>query len=475
MQHLESVDFANKIKDLIDGLKAICASYGLGNDGNEFKIITQVFLYKLINDKFAYEVKQIDQTLTQGEKWEQVLRNKTEEDYEFLLLQLPPDTAKLKPDHFIATLFERSTKAEFAKFFDDTLQDIALKNSEIFSVKTEGNTRVPLFDRVSEFITDTSKRDDFCRAMINQLVKFSAEHIFTEKYDFFATLFEYLIKDYNKDNGGKYAEYYTPHAVAKIMAAILVTDSVQNVTVYDPSAGSGTLLMNIAHAIGEDRCTIYSQDISQKASSLLRLNLILNNLVHSIPNIIQGNTMLHPYHRQGSQLAKFDFIVSNPPFKMDFSDYRDSLETKENNQRFFAGIPKVPGKAKDKMAIYSLFLQHIMFSLKAKGKAAVVVPTGFITAQAGIDKAIRQKLVEERMLAGVVSMPSNIFATTGTNVSILFMDKSNQGEVVLIDASGLGETVKDGKSQKTVLTAEEENQIIEVFNNTALCMITPYR
>jgi len=239
---------------------------------------------------------------------------------------------------------------------------------------------------------------------------------------------------------------------------------VQNVTVYDPSAGSGTLLMNIAHAIGEERCTIYSQDISQKASSLLRLNLILNNLVHSIPNIIQGNTMLHPYHRQGSQLAKFDFIVSNPPFKMDFSDYRESL-TKENNQRFFAGIPKVPNKATDKMAIYSLFLQHIMFSLNAKGKAAVVVPTGFITAQAGIDKAIRQKLVEERMLAGVVSMPSNIFATTGTNVSILFMDKSNQGEVVLIDASGLGETVKDGKNQKTVLTAKEENKIIEVFNN----------
>ena len=465
MQHLESVEFTNKIKDLIDGLKAICASYGLGNDGNEFKIITQVFLYKLINDKFAYEVKQIDETLTKGEKWEQVLNNKTEEEYEFLLLQLPPDTARLKPDHFIATLFERSTKAEFAKFFDDTLQDIALTNSDIFSVKTEGNTRVPLFDRVSEFITDTSKRDDFCRAMINQLVEFSAEHIFTEKYDFFATLFEYLIKDYNKDNGGKYAEYYTPHAVAKIMAAILVTESVQNVTVYDPSAGSGTLLMNIAHAIGEDRCTIYSQDISQKASSLLRLNLILNNLVHSIPNIIQGNTMLHPYHRQGSQLAKFDFIVSNPPFKMDFSDYQGSLNTKENNQRFFAGIPKVPNKATDKMAIYSLFLQHIIFSLNAKGKAAVVVPTGFITAQAGIDKAIRQKLVEERMLAGVVSMPSNIFATTGTNVSILFMDKSNQGEVVLIDASGLGETVKDGKNQKTVLTAAEENQIIEVFNN----------
>ncbi|MFN9867726.1 MAG: N-6 DNA methylase, partial [Pseudanabaena sp.] len=248
------------------------------------------------------------------------------------------------------------------------------------------------------------------------------------------------------------------------MAAILVSQPVQNVTVYDPSAGSGTLLMSIAHAIGEERCTIYSQDISQKSSSLLRLNLILNNLVHSIPNIIQGNTLEHPYHKQGADLETFDYIVSNPPFKMDFSDYVDNLDTKANNERFFAGIPKIPSKAKDKMAIYTLFLQHIIYSLKPKGKAAVVVPTGFITAQSGIDRAIREKLVNERMLAGVVSMPSNIFATTGTNVSILFMDRGNKGDVVLIDASGLGETVKDGKNQKTVLTIDEEAQIISTFN-----------
>ena len=93
-----------------------------------------------------------------------------------------------------------------------------------------------------------------------------------------------------------------------------------------------------------------------------------------------------------------------------------------------------------------------------------MVPTGFITAQSGIDKRIRQKLVDEKMLAGVVSMPSNIFATTGTNVSILFIDDSNDGDVVLVDASNLGEKVKDGKNQKTVLTPEEEQQIIDVFN-----------
>jgi len=116
------------------------------------------------------------------------------------------------------------------------------------------------------------------------------------------------------------------------------------------------------------------------------------------------------------------------------------------------------------MAIYLLFLQHIIASLSKKGKAAIVVPTGFITAQAGIEKGIRQHLVENKMLAGVVSMPSNIFATTGTNVSILFLDASNKGDIVLIDASNLGTKVKDGKNQKTLLSTAEEDQIIRVFN-----------
>ena len=188
--------------------------------------------------------------------------------------------------------------------------------------------------------------------------------------------------------------------------------------------------------------------------------------MHSIHNIIKGNTILDPYHKQSNgELEKFNFITSNPPFKLDFSDFSADLDSKENHERFFAGIPNVPAKKKESMAIYLMFLQHIIFSLKDNGKAAVVVPTGFITAQSGIDKKIRQKLIDEKMLAGVVSMPSNIFANTGTNVSILFIDKTNKGDVVLIDASNLGETIKDGKNQKTVLTHAEEDQIIDTFNN----------
>ncbi|WOA30139.1 HsdM family class I SAM-dependent methyltransferase [Alloalcanivorax xenomutans] len=462
------LEFRDKTKALIDSLKNICAHYGLGNDGNEFKIISQTFLYKFLNDKFAYEAKKIDEKVANSEKWEEALAAMSEDELEMLQLQMGGDTARLKPHHFISYLFGQQNAPDFSKLFDDTLRDIALTNNDVFAVKTDGGAKVVLFERVSEYIADEAKRDAFCRAIINKLVEFSFERIFTQKFDFYATIFEYLIKDYNSNSGGKYAEYYTPHAVARIMAAILVPTEqqgkVKNVSCYDPSAGSGTLLMNVAHAIGENRCSIYTQDISQKSSNLLRLNLILNNLVHSIPNVIQGNTVLHPYHRDGKDLKRFDYIVSNPPFKMDFSDFRDELDSKENKERFFAGIPKIKAKAKDKMEIYQLFLQHIIHSLKKGGKAAVVVPTGFITAQSGIDKGIRKYLVEHKMLAGVVSMPSNIFATTGTNVSILFMDDSNKGNVVLIDASNLGEKIKDGKNQKTVLTQEEEQRIIDTFN-----------
>lgn len=457
-------DFTAQTKELIDKLKAVCTTYGLGNDGNEFKIITQVFLYKFMNDKFGYEVKQ-ELNLKSGESWEKAVENLTDADYEMLLLGMNPDNAKLKREHYLTYLWNKQSSEQFAKLFDDTLRDIAIFNNEIFSVKTGTGTKVTLFDELSNFITDSSQRDNFCRAIINPLVNFSFEQIFSQKFDFFSTIFEYLIKDYNKDGGGKYAEYYTPHAVSKIMAAILVDKEFSNVTCYDPAAGSGTLLMNLAHEIGEDRCTIYSQDISQKSSSMLRLNLILNNLVHSIQNIIQGNTLVTPYHKEGDKLMTFDFIASNPPFKLDFSDFRETLGSKENQARFFAGIPNVPTKDKDKMSIYLLFIQHIMFSLSAKGRAAIVVPTGFITAQSGIEKKIRERLVESKMLRGVVSMPSNIFATTGTNVSILFIDKTNtKGDIVLMDASKLGTKIKDGKNQKTVLSLDEEQRIIDTFN-----------
>lgn len=457
-----------KTKAMIDDLKTVCANYGLGNASSEYKIITEVFLYKFLNDKFLHEIRKVDDKLQNVENIEETLTNMDDDEYEFLLASLPPATAQLKKEHFISFLFNNKNREKFNELFDETLVDIANFNIDVFAVKTGSEDKIRLFDALSVFVTETNKRADFCRAIIDKLVAFSFEEAFSQKYDFFAAVFEYLIKDYNKDFG-KYAEYYTPHSIASIIAKILVLEGVQNVNIYDPAAGSGTLVLALAHQIGEENCTIYTQDISQKSNEFLRLNLILNNLVHSLGNVVHGDTLLEPQHlnKQKNGLMKFDYIVSNPPFNVDFSDNRDTLAGENYKERFLAGVPKVPNKDKDKMAIYQMFLQHIIYSLKEDGKAAVVVPTGFLTAGTGIPKSIREYIIKERMLRGVISMPSNIFATTGTNVSILFLDRANKdGKVLLMDASKLGHKEKvDGKNQRTVLEPEEIQDIIGTFIN----------
>ena len=118
------------------------------------------------------------------------------------------------------------------------------------------------------------------------------------------------------------------------------------------------------------------------------------------------------------------------------------------------------------MSIYLCFIQHILWSLKEDGKAAIVVPTGFITAKLGIEKKVRQTIVDNHWLKGVISMPSKIFANTGTNVSVIFIDKSNKdGKIILVDASNLGEKRKEGKNQRTVLSKDEVKLIEDTFIN----------
>lgn len=252
------------------------------------------------------------------------------------------------------------------------------------------------------------------------------------------------------------------------MARLLVGDNadLHSMECYDPSAGTGTLLMALSHQIGEDRCTIFSQDISQRSNKMLKLNLLLNGLVSSLDNAIQGDTLVSPYHKSddGQQLRQFDFVVSNPPFKMDFSDTREKIAAMP--ARFGQESPMCLPK-KESMAIYTCFIQHVINSLKKTGKGAIVIPTGFITAKSGIENKILHKIVDDKVVFGCVSMPSNVFANTGTNVSVLFFDKSaSSDKVILIDASKLGEEYKDANGLKKVrLNDDEIERIVTTFLN----------
>ena len=460
-----------KTIQLIDELKATCATYGMGNDGNEYKIITQVFLYKFLNDKFGYELKRaksdiVRQKIVPASQWEEAYAALSEKERLLLQASLPAEVPLLQPYHLIAHLWNQQSKGDFDTIFDNTMTDIAEKNAEIFSTQTTENTKIPLFETLTNYVTDTAQRAPFARALVDKLANFSFEEAFEQHYDFFASIFEYLIKDYNTAGGGKYAEYYTPHSIATIMARLLVGDNpdLHSQECYDPSAGTGTLLMALSHQIGEERCTIFSQDISQRSNKMLKLNLLLNGLVSSLDYAIQGDTLVAPYHKSDDMqsLRQFDFVVSNPPFKMDFSATREKIAAQP--ARFWAGVPNVPAKKKEAMAIYTCFIQHVINSLKRNGRGAIVIPTGFITARSGIENRILKRIVEERWVYGCVSMPSNVFANTGTNVSVLFFDKSASADkVVLVDASKLGEEYKEGNNQKKRLRDSEIEQIVSTF------------
>lgn len=467
MKKIEEIK--NQTYALIDDLKKTTTENGLAGSGNEYVVIVEIFLYKFLNDKFIYEAKK-NPELANAEDFFAALDAMSEDDYEEMCDSML-DTIILKKEHLIPFLAKRQNEDKFAELFDSTLESIASENSDIFYILNEDETRVSIMKPISDVVSGgTNKKNAFCRSLIGDVASFSFENAFEAGYDFFSTIFEYLIKDYNANGGGNYAEYYTPHAIAAIMAQLLVdpSEDVRSVTCYDPSAGTGTLVIALAHAIGEQNCTVYTQDISDKSSTMMMLNLILNSMSHSLTHVIQGNTLKHPFHKnEDGSLRKFDYIVSNPPFKLDFSDYHDDLKSDSYKGRFFAGIPNIPSKNKKGMEIYLCFFQHLLYSLKEDGKAAIVVPTGFITAKSGIAFKIRKHLVdgEKAILRGVVSMPSNIFANTGTNVSVVFIDKSGVDKPILIDASKLGETIKENGNQKTKLRTEEIQQIVNTFRN----------
>lgn len=458
---------------LIDSLKSTTNAFGLAGTGSEYRIVTEMFLYKFFNDKFGYEAKldeEYGERLRNTEKWDAEYDTFTDEEVEDLFSYLPASVPRLRPEHTLSHLYNASSQGDFSTLLDQTLVDIANLNARNFSVSTSGKNKVNIFNTITNYVTDTQKRDEFARSLMRNVASFNFEDVFGEKYDFFSRIFEHLLKGFNNAGGGKYAEYYTPRAIAQVMARLLVGDDAElrGVTCYDPSAGTGTLLMALAHQIGEERCTIYSQDISEKSSEMLRLNLILNNFASSLQNVVQGNTLTEPSHKEDNgTLKKFDFIVSNPPFKLDFPEFRETLAT--DSIRFWAGVPNAVKKVdptKPKMAIYTCFIQHVLNSLKPNGKGAIVIPTGFITAKSGVEKRILQRIVDEHWVYGVVSMPSNVFATTGTNVSVLFFDKSAKTDkVILIDASKLGEEYKEGNNKKSRLRDFEVEQIVRTFRN----------
>ena len=493
-----------RIEEMIDELQGLCSQNGLSNSADEEIVVSTVFLYKFLNDKFMHNIAKFASDM--GITVEQVLANEGDELDAFY--DAYPRDVMLRMEDTIETLSNNVDQADFAQQFDNALGRISdYEENDKFKVETTSGEKKPLFDGVKfeydqstnsgRYIGIAAKGENpqsFAKSIFGIITRdrFDFSEAYDSNFDFYSSIFEHLISKYNVASG-VYAEYFTPQAVSEIIAKILVrmapVDENRLYEVYDAAGGSGSLVLHLANELGEgvfgNRARVYTQDISKKSSRFLRINMMLNGLTESLDNIVEGDTLMTPAqyivsHDPSSGFKKFDYITINPPFKMDFSSTRNQIESKwQDTDRFFAGLPNIPPTAKGKkgMAIYLCFMQHVLWALKDAdeingiegGKAAIVCPTGFLTAKrrsSSIAYAIRKKLIDNNWLQGVISMPSNIFANTGTNVSVLFIDKSKKSpEIILVDASKLGEDRSDGDYKKTVLRDHEIKLIEDTFLN----------
>ena len=278
-----------KIKQMIDELKGLCQTNGLSNQASEEVVITSVFLYKFLNDKFMANLKDFAGETGLGS--EEILRN--EEDELSAFYDSYPQDVAFRYEDTIECLINEVGNDDFYTLFDNALERISnYPQNEEFSIDTADGGRKPLFTRITENV-EVSKRNNFAKNIFGIISqdKFDFGEAFRDNFDFYSAIFEYLIKDYNVASG-VYAEYFTPQAISSIIAKILVNmtpveDKIYEI--YDPSAGSGSLVLHLANELGEgsfgDRAQVYTQDISGKSSRFLRINMLLNGLTNSLDNI----------------------------------------------------------------------------------------------------------------------------------------------------------------------------------------------
>ncbi len=278
-----------------------------------------------------------------------------------------------------------------------------------------------------------------------------------EHDDILGDAYEYLMRHFATESGKSKGQFYTPAEVSRIMAKVIGISPANTkaaTTAYDPTCGSGSLLLKVAAEAGR-HITLEGQEMDVTTAGLARMNMIL----HDFPtaNVVSGNTLATPRFKDGEQLRTYDYVVANPPFSVKTWSVGLTPET-DPYQRFAWGVP--PAKQGD----YA-FLLHIVRSLKGTGKGACILPHG-VLFRGGAEAVIRRQLVRSGYLKGIIGLPANLFYGTGIPACILVLDKENAAArkgVFLIDASKAFR--KDGPKNR--LREQDIHRIVDSFTRQA--------
>lgn len=337
--------------------------------------------------------------------------------------------------------------------------DIGDKINKIISKLAEANDLVGIID-VADFDDDTKlgsgkeKTDKLTRL----IAIFEDEKLDFRKNraggdDIIGDAYEYLMRNFATESGKSKGQFYTPAEVSRIMAKVIGINTATKAsqTIYDPTCGSGSLLIRAAdeapHGI-----TIYGQEYDPTTAGLAKMNLVLHN--KSTGTIARGNTLSSPQFKAGEVPERFDFAVSNPPFS--FKSWNNGIDPSCDIR--FAGYDAVPP---DKNGDYA-WLMHFIYSLKPEiGKGAIILPHG-VLFRGNAEATIRKKIIDRHIIKGIIGLPANLFYGTGIPACIIVLDKENAAGrtgIFMIDASK--GYIKDGNKNR--LREQDIRKIVDCF------------
>ena len=410
---------AIKKSDLYSSLWASCDELRGGMDASQYKDYVLFMLFiKYVSDKYGnYAGFQPPVDIPQGSSFR-----------DMVALKGNPDIGNLINTQIIQPLIDKNTRLARSDFPDFT--DSAKLGDGNDKVEKLGNL-IAIFE--------------------NPALDFSQNR--AENDDILGDAYEYLMRHFASQSGKSKGQFYTPSEVSRIMSKVIgisQTNSKASTTAYDPTCGSGSLLLKVAAEAGK-RITLEGQEMDVTTAGLARMNMIL----HDFPtaNILTGNTLSSPKFRDGEQLRTYDYVVANPPFSV--KTWSTGLTPADDPyQRFAWGVP--PAKQGD----YA-FLLHIIRSLKSTGKGACILPHG-VLFRGNAEAVIRQQLVRSGYLKAVIGLPANLFYGTGIPACILLLDKENataRKGIFMIDASKGFK--KDGPKNR--LREQDLHKIVDTF------------
>jgi type I restriction enzyme M protein len=278
--------------------------------------------------------------------------------------------------------------------------------------------------------------------------------------DILGDAYEYLMRNFATESGKSKGQFYTPSEVSRIMAKIIGINNHStnaNTTIYDPTCGSGSLLLKVADE-AERKITIYGQEKESATAGLARMNMVLHDCPTALIKCTGNSTLSDPQFEENGGLKLFDFIVANPPFSSkNWSNGLDISDSNADKYGRFTGFGIPPEKNGD----YA-FLLHMIRSLKSKGKAAVILPHG-VLFRGGSEAEIRKNLIKKGYIKGIIGLPANLFYGTGIPACLIVVDKENaenRKAIFMIDASK-GFT-KDGPKNR--LRDQDIHKIVDTFN-----------